>query len=269
MKCLRCESPLGGSFFDSLQPKKCMIRSRSMATKAIILAAGKGTRLYPVTLETPKPLLTVKRKPILNYLIEMFRTHGVYDIGVVIRPQDEEEFLWWQKRWTGGLHPVDITFFHESEPMGTFGYTAHQLQDWVGNGDFFFTNGDELKEVDLAGLEEMHRRYGAYATIALVEVAHPHEYGVAVLDGDYIVEFLEKPKNPPARFISSGLYCLSPQVFAMVDDRVKQGDTFLMIEKDVFPNLAQNKKLVGFQSQGKWFDCGTPERWQEAIQEWS
>ncbi len=245
-----------------------MICSRSMVTKAIILAAGKGTRLYPVTLETPKPLLTVKRKPILNYLIEMFRKHGVHDIGVIIRPQDEEEFLWWKKRWAKELEPVATIFFHEAEPMGTFGYTAHQLRDWIGNDNFFFTNGDELKEVDLAGLEQVHREHGAHATIALVEVPNPHEYGVAVLEGNHIVEFLEKPQHPPTRFISSGLYCLSPQVFDAVKEKIKNNERFLMIEKDVFPYLAAAKKLVGYQSQGKWFDCGTPERWEKAIKEW-
>lgn len=236
--------------------------------KAIILAAGKGTRLYPVTLETPKPLLTVKRKPILNYLIEMFCKHGVQDIGVIIRPQDEEEFLWWEKRWADELQPAFVTFFHEEEPMGTFGYTAHKLQNWVGNNNFFFTNGDELKEVDLAGLEQAHREHGAYATIALVEVENPQEYGVAVLDGNHIVEFLEKPQNPPTRFISSGLYLLNPQVFGAVEEKLKNDEQFLMIEKDVFPNLASAKKLVGYQSHGKWFDCGTSERWEKAIKEW-
>ena len=236
--------------------------------KAIILAAGKGTRLYPVTLETPKPLLTVKRKPILNYLVEMFRKHGVQDIGVIIRPQDEEEFLWWEKRWAGELQPASITFFHEAEPMGTFGYTAYELRDWIGNDNFFFTNGDELKEVNLAGLEQVHREYNAYATIALVEVENPQEYGVAVLDGNHIVEFLEKPQNPPTRLISNGLYMLNPQVFKTVGEQIKNGKRFLMIEKDIFPHLASNKKLVGFQSQGKWFDCGTPERWEKAIKEW-
>ena len=76
---------------------------KSKIKKAIILAGGKGTRLYPVTLEIPKPLLTVNKKPIINYLIEMFKNHGVEEIAITVRKTDLEDFSWWLRRYQNDL----------------------------------------------------------------------------------------------------------------------------------------------------------------------
>ena len=236
--------------------------------KAIILAGGKGTRLYPVTLETPKPLLTVNRKPIINYLIELFADHGVQEIKVVIRPQDREEFEWWQSRWQKHFKNVSVSFEEETEPMGTLGYWAHQLADWTGNEPFFLTNGDELKQVDLSEMKKHHQQNKGLVTIALVQVPNPSEYGVAILNNHQIIEFLEKPANPPTNLISSGLYIVDPAAISYLSSRVKNGEKFLMIEKDLFPHLAKDGKLVAYKTQGKWYDCGNLERWEKAIKEW-
>ena len=103
------------------------------------------------------------------------------------------------------------------------------------------------------------------ATIALVKVENPSDYGVPVLDGNMVKEFLEKPKNPPSNFISSGLYILEPEVFNYAD--FSKG--FLMIEKDIFPRLASMGKLAGYKAKNSaWYDWGTFERWERAIKEW-
>lgn len=236
--------------------------------KAIILAGGKGTRLYPVTLETPKPLLTINKKPIINYLIEMFKKHGVEEIAVTIRPGDQEEFSWWQKRYQNDLGGVRVNLMAEEEPMGTLGYWAHKLYTWTGDEPFFLTNGDELKDVNLSEMAVQHEKTGGLATIAAVEVLNPQEYGVIVFNGDHIEKFLEKPENPPTKFISSGLYLIDPKVRGHLLEDVAAGKTFLMIEKDLFPKLATEKKLAAYKSNGKWFDCGNLERWEKAIKEW-
>ena len=80
--------------------------------KALILAGGKGTRLHPVTLETPKPLLTVRKKPILNYLVELFLEQGIYDIGISISAEHKEDFHWWYRRW---WRDYPFRFFEEIE----------------------------------------------------------------------------------------------------------------------------------------------------------
>ena len=101
-------------------------------------------------------------------------------------------------------------------------------------------------------------------TIALAQVPNPKEYGVAVLEGDMIEQFLEKPENPPSDYISSGLYLLSPEIFSY-----HPGAVFSMIEKELFPILAKEKKLSGFKGVVRWTDCGTWERYEKALEEWS
>ena len=143
--------------------------------KAVILAGGKGTRLYPVTKEIPKPLLSVRRKPIINYLADLFFSYGVKDIAVLINKEFKQEFDWWiQKHYS--VNPVkensqvsswqddfdspkdfpNIKLFVEAEPMGTFGGLWF-LKNWIAGSPFFMTNGDELKQVDLGKMAEIHQ----------------------------------------------------------------------------------------------------------------
>lgn len=234
--------------------------------KAVILAGGAGTRLYPVTFEIPKPLLTVHRKPIINYLIELFRKHGVSDIKLVVRAEDREEFLWWLKRWGGAFGKTVISFEEESRPMGTMGYWFHHLQAWTAEEPFFVTNGDELKEADLGAMAEHHAKHGGAATLALVSVERPREYGIARLDGSRILEFVEKPENPPSNLANSGLYLLDPSMRSYLAGIEKK--EHLMAEYDLFPALARKGVLIGFPGVTRWYDCGNLERWERAIKEW-
>ena len=252
--------------------------------KAIILAGGKGTRLYPITYEIPKPLLPVKRKPIINYLVDLFCQQGIKDIAVLIGQDFRDEFEWWHKRYypstgssteahskSSGQAPSSlrssgqvpkIEFFEEKEPLGTFGGLCY-LKDWLGNNPFFLTNGDELKKIDLIKMAKFHKDLPVLGTMALVRVSNPQDYGVVLCQKGMVKEFLEKPVNPPSKYINSGLYLFSPEVF-----QYHQGPKFSMVEKDLFPKLAQEKKLGGFKFEGSWMDCGTFERYSRAIKQW-
>jgi len=230
------------------------------AIKGVILAGGKGTRLYPITREIPKPLLKVQGKPIINYLVDFFLRSGIIrDITVLIAKDFEDDFEWWKKRY----YPKEnILFLKESKPLGTFG-GLYYLKDWIGGSDFFLTNGDELKELDLQEMVRFHQNVSSIATIALVKVPNPQDYGVVLCKSSHVSEFLEKPKNPPTSYISSGLYLLSPEIF-----KYHPGPKFSMIEKDLFPKLAKEGKLAGFKFRGKWTDCGTWSRYQKALRYW-
>lgn len=227
--------------------------------KAVILAGGKGTRLYPVTKEIPKPLLPVKRKPIINYLVDLFFSQGIRDVAVLINKNFREDFNWWQKRF---YSQEKIKLFEESKCLGTFGGICF-LKDWLGEDSFFMTNGDELKKVDLSKMAEFHQKIKPIGTIALVKVPNPADYGVVSCQSDCVKEFSEKPKNPSSNYINSGLYLLSPEIF-----EYHPGPKFLMIEKDIFPKLAKENKLAGFKFSGKWMDCGTWDRYSQALQKW-
>jgi len=235
-----------------------MEKTNNFPKKAVILAGGKGTRLYPVTKEIPKPLLSVNRKPIINYLIDLFYSQGVKDIAVLISKNFREEFDWWKKRY---YPEYNIKIVEEKKPLGTFGGLCF-LKDWLSDNSFFMSNGDELKKIDLKKMSEFHQKLKMPATIALIEVTEPQHYGVVVCKNGKVEEFLEKPENPSSKYINSGLYLLNPEILNYSKPE------FLMIEKDIFPKLAKEKKLAGFKFQGKWTDCGTWERYEKAILDW-
>lgn len=235
----------------------------------VILAGGSGTRLRPVTLEMPKPLLTVRRKPIVNHLLDFFGRHGVDDTTVLIHRDHADDYRWWKARYAADL-PKALQIVTEPEPMGTFGGLRLFRDRLCGEPvePFVVSNGDELKDFDLTAMIRAHRKnpLKPVATIALVRVPNPSDYGVPVLDGDRISEFLEKPENPPSRFINSGLFIFEPAVFDYVDARKKK----LMNETDIFPALAKAGKLAGYklEASARWYDTGTFERWEKAIKEW-
>lgn len=226
-------------------------------TKAVILAGGRGTRLYPITKEVPKPLLPVKGKPIINYLVDFFYSQGIKEIAVLINGGFKEDFIWWKKRY----YPErNIKFAEEENPLGTFG-GLYFLKDWIGEENFFVTNGDEIKELDLKEMYGKHQENpSAIATMALCRVPNPNDYGTVICNNGVIEKCLEKAEKPLSEYINSGLYLLSPLIFDY-----HPGPEFLMFEKDIFPQLAKQKKLAGFKFEGEWIDCGTWERYKEAI----
>lgn len=232
--------------------------------KAIILAGGQGTRLRPITHEVPKPLITVKKEPIINHLLRLFSRHGIHEVGILISKDHQLDFARWQKTWQGEMPHEKISIFIEEKPSGTFGWLKN-LKGWIGNESFILSNGDELKDFDLTQMIKFHNESKPVATIALVKVPNPQEYGVPLMKDHKVTDFLEKPENPPSNFINSGLYILEPEIFSFA----APDKEFLMIEKDIFPKVAAAGKLHGYKFEnGRWYDCGNLERWEKAINEW-
>jgi NDP-sugar pyrophosphorylase family protein len=232
--------------------------------KAIILAGGRGTRLRPITYEIPKPLIPVRKKPIISHLIDFLTgSKVVTEIAILASIDHKEDFEEWYKEWNSEFAGIKISIFYEKEPLGTFGGFV-LIRDWIGENSFIVSNGDELKKFELEKMISFHNSHNGVGTIALVKVPNPHEYGVPVLKGNLITEFLEKPNDPPGNYISSGLYMFDTSVFDYAD--FSRG--FLMTEHDISPNLAKDGKLYGIKLEGKWYDCGTMERYEKAIKEW-
>lgn len=232
---------------------------KSNNLKAVILAGGKGTRLYPITYEIPKPLLPIKRKPIINHLVELFSEQGIKDIFVLINKEFKEEFDWWKKRY---FPRNSIKLVEETKPLGTFG-GLYYLKKELSGKEFFLTNGDELKKINLKKMIDFYQKRKEPALLALVKVNNPQDYGVVITKNGVVKEFLEKPKNPPTNYINSGLYLLNDEVF-----NYHPGPKFCMVETDLFPKLAKQGKLAGFKFKGKWMDCGNFERYSKALKYW-
>lgn len=241
--------------------------------EAFILAGGEGTRLRPLTLEMPKPLVPVQGHSILTWQVRWLARYGIDRITVIIPPKWEPAFIEWRDRLEGMRAREAwprIRLWKEPEPMGTLGALVHYFSAEMGDEPVLVTNGDELKAFDIEVLEKFHasesKNDEAYAvTVALVEVPNPSDYGVAEMRRSRIKVFHEKPESPPSNLISSGLYLVNPFILK----RFKPSSYFLMFEKDLFPELATRGSLGGCQLRGAWYDCGTMERWERAIREWS
>lgn len=237
-----------------------------MIKRAIILAGGEGSRLRPLTLEIPKPLVPVQGQAILSWQARWFARHGVERITVIAPKKWAAAFQQWASNLTtrDACRVTRVDVWVESEPMGTLGALVHHIGKELGDDPVFVTNGDELKGLDLAALSSFHVEQEPAATVALIRVPNPSDYGVAEMNGHRIARFHEKPSVPPSTLVSSGLYVIDPAVLSEVD----KTKTFLMFEKDLFPRLAEEGRLGGVALEGPWFDCGTFERWEKAIREW-
>lgn len=232
--------------------------------KGVILAGGSGTRLRPITYEIPKPLITVKKEPILNHIINFFHKYDVNDISVIISAIHENDFQKWLKYWQPKKNNTNTELFVEEKPLGTFGCFP-RLKHWLNNGPIIVSNGDHLIDFDLKNLINFHSMKKPEATMALLEVHNPQEYGVPVLEGDKIIDFEYHPENPVSNFISAGVYVLELSIL----NYHPKDQEYVMIENDIFPKVAKNGTLLGLKlSDCRLYDCGTLERWEKAIKEW-
>ncbi len=226
--------------------------------KGFILAGGKGVRLRPITYEIAKPLLPINGKPIINYLVNLYLSAKIKEIKINIPKKKAGQFFDWKEKYYPNQK---ISFLIEEKPSGTMGPLV-KSEKWFSE-TIIVSNGDELKDIDLNKFIKWHKKRKALASIALVEVPDPSSYGVVKLKQDKIIDFIEKPKNPPSNCINSGLYILAPKIKKYFSEK-----DFLMVEKDLFPQLTKKRELYGYKWKGKWQDTGTLERYEKAIKTW-
>ncbi len=217
---------------------------------AVIIAGGEGTRLRPLTLETPKALVDINGRTLTEHVLDVLAKYEVRNVvlGVGYLADKVKGYF-----GDGSGHDFRISYTLEEKPMGTAGPLILSPRF---DSTFLMFNGDNLFNVDLERMYRLHKDNNAAATIALTSVRDVSRFGVVRMDGSRIVEFVEKPKpeEAPSNLISSGYYMLEPEVCDMVSGR-----EFAMMEKDVFPVLAKQGKLYGYHDKGQWFDTGTLE----------
>jgi mannose-1-phosphate guanylyltransferase len=226
--------------------------------KAILLAGGKGTRLRPLTIHTPKPIVPIFNRPFLSYQIDLVKQ--VPDIDEVIlslnyQPRRIEEVF-----SDGTDAGVRISYVVEPAPLGTGGaikYAAGSTRESI-----VVFNGDVLTQVDLAAVIALHRERRARATIVLTPVDNPAAYGLVETDAAHNIQrFLEKPKPEEitTNRINAGIYILEPDSF----DRIPDGVPY-SIERGYFPSLVERgETFVAYMYDGYWIDIGTPEKYTQ------
>lgn len=221
--------------------------------EAMIVAGGKGTRLHPLTLTTPKPLLPFCGRPFLGGVIRKLAAVGVERVLLIVGVDiDPFESL----REDAAALGVVIELVPEPTPLDTAGGVRAALDRVTGT--FLVLNGDILTGLDLAELIADHHRSRAVATVALTRVQDTSSFGVCVLEGQRIVDFVEKPEPgslPGQDAVNAGSYVLEPDAMS----RFPAGP--LSFERTVFPDLvAAREHVQGVVSGSVWADLGTPER---------
>lgn len=224
--------------------------------QALVLVGGRGSRLRPLTVDTPKPVLPLAGRPFLEYMVEWLIGHDVDHIVFACGFLPDELWAVFGEGRSGGTR---FTYLVEPEPLGTAGAIRFALP--VLEETFFALNGDVLTDLDLTALRDHHRRTGARATLGLFPVDDPSAYGLVDLGSDgEVTGFLEKPgpDHSGPGLINAGMYVLERDVIAVLP-----AGRQVSIERDVFPRLA-GSGLHGLTLEGYWKDIGTPERFLEA-----
>ncbi|CAG9816861.1 unnamed protein product [Phaedon cochleariae] len=221
--------------------------------RALILVGGYGTRLRPLTLSRPKPLVEFANKPILLHQIEALVDAGVTEVilAVSYRAEQMEQELTAEATKLG----ISIVYSHETEPLGTAGPIALAKKHLTkSTKPFYVLNSDIICDFPFKELASFHEAHGREGTIVVTKVEEPSKYGVVVYDkNNGIQSFVEKPQEFISNKINAGLYMLNPSVI----DRIELRPT--SIEKEVFPQMATDKQLFAFELQGFWMDVGQPK----------
>lgn len=230
--------------------------------QALILAGGKGTRLRPLTVYTPKPIVPVLNRPFLLYQIEILRRAGIKDITLSLnyQPDKIEQLL-----SDGTEYGVNLRYLTEPSPMGTGGaykYAENEIRETT-----VVFNGDVLTDIDVSEVVEFHQGKKADATIVLTPVENPSAYGLVETEADERVRrFLEKPKPEElagltTNNINAGIYVLEPGVLDLIP-----ANENVSFEYNVFPGLLAAKKgfFAFVMNENYWRDIGTPESYLQA-----
>ena len=224
--------------------------------KAVILAGGEGTRLRPLTLSVPKPVVPVVDRPFLRHQLDLLATVGVTEIvfSVAYQPERVQAVF-----GDGAARRCRIHYAVEETPLGTGG-AVKNAERHLDDVTIVF-NGDVLTDVDLAGVVRSHRESGARATLVLTPVPNPAAYGLVETDGSGRVKsYIEKPTDPSqitTDTINAGIYVLDTATLALMPEGESHS-----IERAFFPALLRRGDLVrAWVHRGYWIDIGTPEKY--------
>jgi mannose-1-phosphate guanylyltransferase len=227
--------------------------------QALILAGGKGTRLRPLTVYTPKPIVPICNRPFLLYQIDALRRAGVTDITLSLSYQPEKIE---QQLGGGSDFGVNLRYTVEPQPMGTAG--AYKFAEDLIREPTVVFNGDILTDLDLKTVIRQHKERNALATIVLTPVENPSAYGVVETeDAGQVRRFLEKPgaDETTCKNINAGTYILEPRVL----DLIPHGENH-SFEYGLFPKLLEKGEafFAHIPQRTYWMDIGTPARYLQA-----
>lgn len=224
----------------------------------MILAAGVGSRLMPLTTSIPKPMVPVANRPTMEHGINLLKRYGITDVIANLHylPSVIKEYF-----VDGSSFGVSLKYSKEQELLGTAG--GVKKNQWFLDDTFIILSGDALTDIRLDKMINFHKEKGALATIALKEVEDIERFGVVITDrNDKIISFQEKPKKEEAlsNLVNTGIYIFEPEIFNLIP----QGQVY-DFGKQLFPLLVEKGlPFYAFKMEGYWCDIGNFEAYQQS-----
>lgn len=235
--------------------------------RGIVIAGGLGTRLRPLTLSRPKPLMPLVNAPLLEYQISYLKSAGIEEVCFATNYMAEAVEAHFRD---GSEFGVRLVYAVESEPLDTGG-AIRNAWDALPPDDCVVFNGDTIHAFDIAGIIQRHRERQADVTLTLREVPRPHAYGVVPLDEEWRVQGFLEPSEEQKRnltgpaqgtdFINAGLYVINRDIFEEFFPQRRCN-----VEREVFPRVIEaGKKVFGDIQKGFWIDIGRPSQYLRAV----
>lgn len=227
--------------------------------KAVVLVGGFGTRLRPLTVTTPKQMLSVVDRPMIEYVVGTLKRGGVSEVTLALGYKED---LFRAAYPDAVCEGVSLSCAVEPEPLDTAGAVRFAADAVEIDEPFLVVNGDVLTDIDVRSLWDRHHEIGAQATIALTRVQDPSRFGVVPTDAQgKVLGFVEKPTRDeaPTNWINAGLYVLEPEILG----RIAPGRR-VSIEREVFPSVVAENGLWAVKSEAYWIDIGTPSTYVQA-----
>lgn len=229
-------------------------KDTSKVTHALIMAAGYGTRMEPLTLAVPKPMVYIANKPAMQHNIELIARYGIRKAVCNIHyfPEQIENYF-----FDGEEFGISMSYSFEENLLGTAGGVRRMGREIEHiDNTFLVLSSDALTDINLHKLIKCHKEKKALATVALAEVEDPSQFGVVVLDDkdNRITAFQEKPKKEEAlsNLVNTGIYIFEPEILDMIPE-----GKFYDFGKELFPKMIeQDKRLFGYKMTGYWSDVG-------------
>ncbi|HLK13677.1 MAG TPA: sugar phosphate nucleotidyltransferase, partial [Fimbriimonadaceae bacterium] len=227
--------------------------------KAVILAAGKGTRLYPLTRRIAKPLLPLVNRITLLYAFDRLKELNIHDICIVV---GENEANIREALGNGSQHGVSLSYVRQVDPHG-LAHAVGFAKEFVGQDPFVLYLGDAIYDSSVANLAKMFGDSGC-ASLNLVKwVEDPRRYGVAVLEGDDIVKLVEKPQNPESNWAMAGMYFFGPELWKVLPDLKPSARGEYEITDAIQMLIDRGERVLAGKYEGTWFDTGTLDSFLE------
>jgi len=226
--------------------------------KAMILAAGAGTRLQPITLETPKPMVPVVNRPVVHHVLDNLARHGARDVVMNLHSQPGQirAYCGDGSRW--GL---SLRYSHEPRLLGTAG-AVKRVEGFFKDGTFLVVSGDGLSDADLTKLVRFHKKKRSLATMAVKAVDVRFDYGVTLSNGTgRITGFREKPSwgDVFSNRVNTGIYVFEPDVFRFIPKG------FYDFGHELWPKLLKlGKPIYAWEHKGYWCDVGNLSEYRKA-----